>query len=366
MKTWLVVGVLLGFALAVSPSAAQERPQVYDVEVGPWKLEAEDYLWYLNAGLWDDPAASGGKVAKRPGYGYMLLDDMPFPRTSRPVTIYLRVRPDILEERYTLLTTRNKATEDDNVGTRAALKPTKVGEWQWLQFAPVSAEVMGDSFAVQFVQQGSTGIACDYVVISTRPDLAPAALEQAKPLVTSGPRAVVARTASQPNLDGRGDEACWQHTVACSDFLSLRSLTAAEARTTVRLCYDDRSLYLLFVCQEPILNVAGQRRGEFVAKVTARDGEVYADDSAVILLDPANTGKQVFDFTVNALGTIADARCPGPDLWETRDVKWNSGTQTKGHIGEDVWTVEMAIPFADLGVAPKPGDTWQTCLGRLA
>ncbi len=366
MKRWSVAAVLFGVALAFSAAAAEDRPQVYNVEVGPWRLEAEDYLWYRIAGIWDEPTASGGKVANRPGYGYMLLDDMPFPRTSRPVTIYVRVRPAILAERYTLLTTRNRATEDDNVRTRAVLTPTKVGEWQWMQFAPVSADVMGDSFAVQFVEQGATGIACDCVVISTRSDLTLAALEQAKPLVTSGPRAVVARTAAPPMLDGRGDDTCWQNTVACSDFLGMRAVAAAEARTDVRLCYDERNLYLLFTCQEPILKVAGQRLGDFVAKVTDRDGEVYADDSVVFLLDPVRAGKQVFDFTVNALGTVADARCPGPDLWETRDVTWNSGAQAKGNIGEGVWTAEMAIPLADLGGAPKPGDIWQVSLGRLA
>jgi hypothetical protein len=365
MGEWVAVAWLIGLALNGAPVVAQ-APLVYDAAVGPWKLEAEDYLWYTNAGLWDEPGASGGRIAKRPGYGYMLLDDMPFPRTSRPVTVYMRVRPDILAETYTLLTTRNKPTADDVKRTRATLKPTQVGEWQWLQFAPVTAEAMGDGFALQFLQRGSTGIGCDCVVISTRPDLTHAELDQAPLLALSGPRAMVARAAAPPILDGRADDPCWQHTVACSDFLSLGLPNLAEAQTEVRLCYDDRNLYLHVTSHEPILNVAGQRRGEFLARVTQRDGEVYADDSVVVLLDPANTGTQVFDFTVNALGTIADARCPGPNLWDTRDVKWNSGVQAKGIIGEDVWTVEMAVPFADLGGAPKAGDVWQASFGRLA
>jgi hypothetical protein len=84
-------------------------------------------------------------------------------------------------------------------------------------------------------------------------------------------------------------------------------------------------------------------------------------------VDPAGTGRNVLDFTVNALGTIADAKCAGPDLWETRDVHWNSGARAAGVIGETSWTVEMAIPFADLcGRTPHLGEAWQACLGRIA
>jgi hypothetical protein len=170
-----------------------------------------------------------------------------------------------------------------------------------------------------------------------------------------------------PKLDGQADDPCWQNTVACADFLVGRSLAPAQEKTTARLCYDDQNLYLLFVCDEPLLNPVQQRRHEFVARVQERDGEVYQDDSCVVLLDPANTGKQVFDFTVNALGTVADARCPGPDLWETRDLKWNSQAQAVGQVGDAAWIVEMSIPFADLsGQAPRVGDAWQSCLGRIA
>ena len=107
----------------------------------------------------------------------------------------------------------------------------------------------------------------------------------------------------------------------------MRSLAPAQAGTTARLCYDEQNLYALFTCDEPILSVAQQRRHEFAARVEERDADVYRDDSVLLLLDPTNTGKQVLDFTVNSLGTIDDARCPGPDLWESRDKAWNSSVQ---------------------------------------
>ena len=172
--------------------------------------------------------------------------------------------------------------------------------------------------------------------------------------------------AAPPTIDGQGDDPCWRNAVACTGFGGLMSQASAKAETAVKMVYDDANLYLLLVCKEPILEVARQMRAEFVAKVTQRDADVCRDASMIVLLDPSDTGKRVFDFTVNALGTVADARCGGPDLWETRDLKWNSGARAKGNIGDGVWTVEMAIPLADLGGAPKPGDIWQAGLGRIA
>ncbi|MBU1734346.1 MAG: hypothetical protein KJ692_03810 [Verrucomicrobia bacterium] len=336
-------------------------PQVYDTDVGPWRLEAEDFpmlpIYVMNA-----LEASGGKALQTVN-PYLAMMDLPFPRTSKPVTVYLRVKPASIKEKWHIETRQSGVNEYISV-----VQPKKAGAWQWLAFPPLTAGEVGDSFTVCCL--GDPNVAgpafLDQVVLSTRENLTPDELAAAQPWCAQRPLTVVARTTAPPILDGRGDDPCWRNAVACTSFLGMMDLKSAAADTSVRLCYDDTNLYLLFVCQEPILNVAQQKRGEFVAKITDRDSEVYADDSVAVLLDPANMGKQVFEFFVNALGTIADARCPGPNLWETRNTNWNSGAQAKGNIGEDVWTVEMAIPFADLGGAPKAGDTWQTCLGRLA
>ena len=71
--------------------------------------------------------------------------------------------------------------------------------------------------------------------------------------------------------------------------------------------------------------------------------------------------------TANSLGTVADANCPGPDLWESRSVAWNSSATAAGSTGDATWSVEIAVPFASLGVEPPAaGDAWLACLGRIA
>ena len=340
--------------------ALAEPPLVYDAEVGPWRFEAEDFT-QRQSYVAESPEASGAYMTRHERY--MALADLPFPRTSRPVTIYLRVLPASEKETYRLET-----RQTGNAERLGSIAPTQVGTWQWLAFPPVTAGEAGDSFwvSLQGDKESAGQVAFDQVALSTRADLTNEQLGAAPVWGARRPLAVVARAAAPPALDGLGDDACWRNTVACAGFVCLKSLPPAQADTSVRICYDDTHLYLLFECQEPILNVAGQRRGEFVANITERDASVYRDDSVIALIDPADTGTQAFDFTINALGTIADALAAGPDLWETRDLAWNSGATAKGAIGEDAWTVEMAIPFADLGGTPSPGDTWRLGLGRIA
>ena len=338
-----------------------DPPKVFDAQVGPWRLEAEEFT-LRRSYVAQDESASGGRSV---GSGqYCRLVQMPFPRTSRPVTVYLRVKAGSGDEEYRLIT-----TQGGNTQFLGSARPKPGRHWQWVRFTAVHAGEVGDQFDIDFRQaKGAVEtVAIDSVVIATRDDLDDTTLDRAPELFSRHPLTLVSRTESPPKLDGIPDDPCWENTAACTGFVGVRSLAPAQSATTVRLCYDARNLYALFVCDEPILSVAQQRRHEFAAKVTDRDGDVFHDDSVIMLLDPANTGKQVLDFTINSLGTIADARCAGPDLWESRDIAWNSSAHAAGTTGDGVWNVEVAIPFADLAAQPPAiGDAWQACLGRIA
>lgn len=335
-------------------------PRVYDAEAGPWRFEAEDFAqrrdWVA-----PDGEASGGQVVRR--QRYLALAGLPFPRTERPVFVHVRVRSASPGETCRLETRQAGQTE-----VLCTARPSRAGTWEWVAFPPVTAGEAGDSFAVALQGDGESAAAAafDQVVLGTAPGMSPEVLASAPVWGSRRPLVTVPRTGTPPTLDGRGDDPCWGNAPACSGFLGLTSLAPAEAETSVRLCRDATHLYVLATCREPILNAAQQRRGEFRAQIAARDAEVYQDDSMVFLFDPADNGRQAYEVTVNALGTLADARCAGPDLWGTRDLQWNAATQAAGHIGEDLWAVELAIPFADLGGAPAPGAVWQAGFGRIA
>jgi hypothetical protein len=343
--------------------ALAEAPEVYDAEVGPWRLEAEDFAARV-ADVADDSSAPGGKVLRNGRY--LALEGLPFPRCSGAITVHLRVKPGAEAEDYRLYT-----RQGGNRQTLYGVKPETTGAWQWLHFPPVTAGEVGDRFGVDLNRDKAVAevppSAIDSLVISTRDDLSDEALAQAPPLFPGFPLAVVTRCAQPPVIDGASEDACWRQTVACGGFLVVGSLVPAEAATTARLCYDDENLYVLFDCEEPILDPRMQKRHEFSARIEERDGEVSRDDSCVLLIDPGGDGAPVVDFIVNALGTVSDARCPGPDLWETRDASWNSGAHAAGSVSDGKWELEMAIPLTDLsGGSPQPGDIWHACLGRIA
>lgn len=340
-----------------------EAPEVYDAEVSPWRLEAEDFAGRV-ADVVDDTSASGGGAVRNGRY--LALEDLPFPRCDRPATVHVLVNAGAEQEDYRLFT-----RQGGNRETLCQVKPEATGTWQWLHFPALTAGEVGDSFGIDVSRDKAVPdvppSAIDSLVISTSDDLSDEALAHAPPLFPGFPLAVVTRCAEPPVIDGAGEDPCWRHTVACGDFLVVRSLAPANAATTARLCYDDGNLYVFFDCEEPILDPRMQRRHEFSARTEERDGEVSRDDSCVLLIDPGGAETPVLDFIVNALGTVSDAECRGPDLWETRDTSWSCGAQAAGSIGDGRWTLEMAIPLADLADAPpRAGDIWHACLGRIA
>ena len=338
-----------------------DPPKVYDAPVGPWRLEAEDFT-LRRSDVTQDESASGGRSVGSPQYGRLV--HLPFPRTSRPVTVYLRVKAGSGGEEYRLIT-----TQGGNTQSLSSARPKPERHWQWVRFPAAYAGEVGDRFDVDFrpAQGAVEPVAIDSVVIGTRDDLDETALDATPSLFSRRPLTLVSRTESPPKLDGIPDDPCWENTAACTGFVGVRSLAPSHSGTTVRTCYDGEKLYALFLCEEPILSVAQQRRHEFAAKMNERDGDLYRDDSVVMLLDPTNTGNPMLEFTINSLGAIADARCVGPDLWESRDVGWNSKAQAAGRTGDGVWSVEVAVPFADLATQPPAvGEVWQACLGRIA
>jgi hypothetical protein len=317
-----------------------------DAPVGPWRLEAEDFSPSART-VAADAEALGGKAIRSEQYS--IAADMPVPQTSRPLHIACRVSPSAADDAWRLVT-----WQGGNIQYLQAVKPTRTNEWEWLQFKPALAGELGDRFGICSMRNaGAKGwLALDSVVIATQGDLNAEQLSASPELLGRRPLAAVGRGTAGSGIAIRG-------------FVGVGSTLPATAQTTVQAAYDDANLYLHFECDEPLLDTAQQRRHEFLAKISRRDGEVHEDDSVVILLQPRGSNK-TYDFTVNALGTIADAICVQPDLWGSRDVSWNSQATARGQIEERRWLADISIPWADLGGRPEAGDTWNACFGRIA
>jgi len=155
----------------------------------------------------------------------------------------------------------------------------------------------------------------------------------------------VPATATAPTLDGLVDEPLWQKAAVAQHFFDDRQGRSSSLRTKAMLAWDAERLYVAMVMPElhPDQMVAGETEGFF--------DEAWRDDSIEIHLQSGGSGQQAWQFVVNCRGAFMDGYAssdPGAER------VWQSAT----HIGKDSWSVEVLIPFAAVGGAPKAGDVW--------
>lgn len=156
-------------------------------------------------------------------------------------------------------------------------------------------------------------------------------LDTCKYVPQSVPRAV--------KTGGKLDEACWKLAASVTDFRRNDDKGPAHRQTTARVCYDDRSLYVAFECQES--------EPQTIVNLVADDGgEVWRDDSVEVLLAAGMTGRNVWHWIANGAGKKTPAQG-----WEVATQRTATG-----------WTAEMALPIS--GVRHQPGDMWGVNLCR--
>lgn len=140
-----------------------------NVDVPPRRLAAADY------------AKSARQIIKKEdlcgvgGRHPFVITGLPFPQTSRDVTVYIRVYPGATSDRYALSTRR--PVESQNV---RQIEPKSANEWQWLKFANVSAEEVGDEVGIQAwaSAEATEATIIDTIVFSTEPNLDAATLDK--------------------------------------------------------------------------------------------------------------------------------------------------------------------------------------------
>ena len=165
------------------------------------------------------------------------------------------------------------------------------------------------------------------------------------------------RAEAAPALDGKLDDACWQKAESVTGFLYLNSDRPARYQSFGHVCYDDSHLYIGMKCLMP----KGQKPA---GKARPHDGRIWSDDIVEIMLDPGLTRSDYYQLAVNAYGATFDcSRLHGGSL---EDDSWNGEWTAATHIGDGWWSVEMAIPFHNLGISPKAGSTWGINLCREA
>jgi len=162
------------------------------------------------------------------------------------------------------------------------------------------------------------------------------------------PRALrVPRSPGGIVVDGIPHEEWWRGAAETDRFFLYAGEGVSKARTTAKLLYDDKNLYVAFTCEE-----RGRRKPLIIG------GPAWDDDEVEVWIDANRDRKTFRQVIVNAANEKLEYGEAGPTP---------IGASSAVHVVErDSWMVEMAIPFAGLGVKPpKPGDAWRLSLCRF-
>lgn len=160
----------------------------------------------------------------------------------------------------------------------------------------------------------------------------------------------VPQVASAPMIDGQIEAEEWSKAAVFSDFILRGGTDRPTLPTTVYVAYDAEAVYIgaqLFD-PDPL---------QLRAEADERDGPVGEDDCLALFIDTAGEHRSYAHLVMNSLGTQYDAMNED----KSEDFRWEVATG----IGDNGWTVELALPFAN-NIAPKPGDTWILNVARNA
>jgi hypothetical protein len=153
-------------------------------------------------------------------------------------------------------------------------------------------------------------------------------------------------------VDGRLDEEAWKDAEPIDGFVQAQPRPGhpASERTTVRILYDERFLYIgaLLEDSEP---------SRLVINTLERDSNTQDTDAFGVALDPFLDRQNSFSFIVNPKGAVRDGQTSNDA--RSSNFAWNAILHVQTDIHETGWTVEMAIPWTTLRLDPgRPEQVW--------
>ena len=186
------------------------------------------------------------------------------------------------------------------------------------------------------------------------------------------PEYVVHKSLSTLKIYGKLTEPEWQNAAVTQKFVLYVTGAAARLSTRAKFLWDDKYLYIGFICEDP----------DVWATMTKRDDLIYKGEVVEIICDPDGDGLNYFEFQVNPLGTILDLLLNKPYskggvanlTWNLDSAKigvWVDGTLNNLDSVDVQWNCEVALPFKDLAFMgpilhfpPAVGESWRILVTR--
>ncbi len=166
-------------------------------------------------------------------------------------------------------------------------------------------------------------------------------------------------------IDGVLDEAVWQRAALLTGFSLYAPVDSRPApdSTDVRVWYSSEAIYFGIRAFEP--------HGRVAATLADRD-RVSTDDNIEIHLDTFDERNRAFVFIVNPLGVQADGTkneaggfIPGSNVAPGQDdLSADFVWQSRGHVAEWGYEVEIRIPFSSLRYPLRSPQRWGLQIDR--
>lgn len=148
-------------------------------------------------------------------------------------------------------------------------------------------------------------------------------------------------------LDGDLSDTGWQSAELINEFMNQWPSDSgkAEAKTEVRVTYDDNFLYIGATLYD---------NGSRIIQSLKRDNDGHwGSDGFTVAIDPINERSNGFMFGVNAGGAQMEGVLTVNSWGTDGDRNWDNKWYSKVAQHEDRWQVEMAIPFKTLRYNPN-------------
>jgi len=174
------------------------------------------------------------------------------------------------------------------------------------------------------------------------------------------PTVSIRRASQAPTIDGQLDDTVWSTAARLGTFVQERPVPGAPATeaTDVSIAYDNQYLFLAIHAKYSDVSIMRANRAD-------RD-QISRDDTVTVSFDPFMDGQRGYSFTVNGYGVQADALISnqggplggapqgasnqggGGQRFGPIDPTWDALFHSAGHLVEDGWMAELAIPFKSL------------------
>ncbi|PYT98136.1 MAG: hypothetical protein DMG34_22105, partial [Acidobacteria bacterium] len=168
------------------------------------------------------------------------------------------------------------------------------------------------------------------------------------------PLARIPRVSKAPKLEDFLESRTREAELVVDDFRQYVPGDGNEAteKTAAYLSYDDKNLYVVFVCYD-----GGQVR----AHLSKRE-DVDQDDGVGVLLDTFRDHHRAYVFYSNPLGIQSDSIYSEGQTYDfSFDTVWNN----EGRLTPDGYLVWFSIPFKSLRFSHAPEQTWGVALYRV-